>query len=155
MRKWLVLLIAAVPLVAWAASTVDTVGGGGGASSVSELSGLGTGIATALAVNAGSAGAPSILIASGATTVDPTSINSGACNSANTTATATGVASTDVVAWTPNADISAVTGYAPVTTGGVVIFVWPTTNTVNFRVCNPTSSSIDPGSITINWRVER
>lgn len=92
---------------------------------------------------------------SGATAVNPSSISSGACNSADTTATATGVASTDVISWTPNADISGVTGYAPVTTGGVIIYVFPTANTVNFRVCNPTSSSIDPGSITINWRVER
>lgn len=94
-------------------------------------------------------------IASDATEVNPTSIASGACNSANTTATATGVASTDVIVWTPNADISAVTGYTPATTGGVIIYVFPTTNTVNFRVCNPTADPIDPGSITINWRVER
>lgn len=92
---------------------------------------------------------------SGSTAVNPSSIGSGACNSADTTATATGVASTDVISWTPNADISSVTGYAPVTTGGAIIYVFPTTNTVNFRVCNPTSSSVDPVSITINWRVER
>ncbi len=92
---------------------------------------------------------------SGSTVVNPTSIGMGACNSADTTATATGVATTDVISWIPSTDISSVTGYTPVTTGGVIIYVFPTTNTINFRVCNPTSGSVDPGSITINWRVER
>lgn len=92
---------------------------------------------------------------SGATAVNPTSISSGACNSADTTATATGIATTDVVSWSPNADISGVTGYTPSVSGGVILYVFPTTNTINFRVCNPTASSVDPGLITINWRVER
>ena len=35
--KWLVLLFVAVPLVVWSDSTVDTVGGGGGVSSISLL----------------------------------------------------------------------------------------------------------------------
>lgn len=92
---------------------------------------------------------------SGATAVNPSSISSGACNSADTTATATGIATTDVISWSPSTDISSVTGYTPATTGGVILYVFPTANTINFRVCNPTASAIDPGSITINWRAER
>jgi hypothetical protein len=54
-----------------------------------------------------------------------------------------------------NADPTGVTGYAPVTTGMLTIIKYPTSGTVNFKVCNLTSSSITPGAITLNWRVTR
>jgi hypothetical protein len=37
----------------------------------------------------------------------------------------------------------------------LTIIKWPTTNNVNFKVCNNTLSSITPGAITLNWRVLR
>jgi hypothetical protein len=92
-------------------------------------------------------------VASGAKALDTDAIASEACDTM--TATATGAASTDTVTWTPNADITAVTGYAPVTTGGLSIYMWPTTDTLNIKVCNPTSSSITPGAVTLNWRIVR
>jgi hypothetical protein len=97
--------------------------------------------------------AGTVTVASGAKALDTDAIASTACDTM--TATATGAASTDTVTWTPNADITAVTGYAPVTTGGLSIYMWPTTDTLNIKVCNPTSSSITPGAVTLNWRIVR
>lgn len=102
----------------------------------------------------GAGGTVTYTIASGTKALDTDAIASGACDTLATT-TATGTASTDVVTFTANADITGVTGYAPVTTGGLAIYVWPTTNTINWKVCNPTSSSITPGAVTLNYRVTR
>lgn len=71
------------------------------------------------------------------------------------TVSESGVLTTDVVSWGFNGDITAVTGYAPITTGGLSIYVYPTANNVNFKVCNPTSSSITPGAVTLNYQVVR
>ena len=62
---------------------------------------------------------------------------------------------TDVIQFTPDADITAVTGYAPVTTGGLAIYPYVTLDTVNFKVCNPTSAPITPGAVRLNWKVPR
>jgi hypothetical protein len=102
----------------------------------------------------GAGGTVTYTIASGTSALGTSAIASGACATVVTT-TATGTASTDTITWAPNADISGVTGYAPVTTGGLTIYPYPTANNVNFRVCNPTSSSITPGAVTLNWRVIR
>ncbi len=93
-------------------------------------------------------------IASGSKALDTDAIASGACDTLATTS-ATGVASTDVVTFSANADITAVTGYAPVTTGGLAVYAWPTSNTINWKICNPTASSVTPGAVTLNWRVVR
>jgi hypothetical protein len=93
-------------------------------------------------------------IASGTSALGTSAIASGACATVVTT-TATGTATTDTVQFTPNTDISGVTGYAPVTTGGLSIYPYPTANNVNFKVCNATASSITPGAVTLNWRVVR
>lgn len=95
-----------------------------------------------------------LTIASGTKALDTDAIASTACDTLSTT-TATGAASTDVLTITPSADITAVTGYAPVTTGGLQIFYWLTTNTINWKICNPTSSSITPGAVTLNYRITR
>jgi hypothetical protein len=71
------------------------------------------------------------------------------------TATATGAVSTDTVMFSANADITGVTGYAPVTSGGLAIYTWLTTDTLNIKVCNPTGNPITPGAVTLNWRVTR
>lgn len=91
-------------------------------------------------------------VASGTLTLGTSLIASGACATV-ATAVATGAASTSKIAWSPNASIKAVTGYVPLTTGGLSIAVYPTSNTVNADVCNATASSITPGAVTLNWAV--
>lgn len=93
-------------------------------------------------------------IASGSLTLNTTSVGSAACSSAQT-ATATGAATTDAIEVSFNGDPTAVTGYIPLTTGMLTIIPYPTTNTVNFKVCNNTAASITPGAVTLNWRVIR
>lgn len=93
-------------------------------------------------------------IASGATALGTSAISSAACATV-VTATATGTATTDAPIATFNSDPTAVTGYIPSTSGGLTIFVYPTVNAVNFKVCNFTSASITPGAVTLNWRVVR
>ncbi len=93
-------------------------------------------------------------IASGAKALDFASTAAGACATVITD-TATGTASTDVIIFTTNASIKAVTGYVPASTGGFSINAYPTTNTVNFEACNWTAGTVDPGSITVNWKVVR
>jgi hypothetical protein len=94
------------------------------------------------------------VVASGTAALGTSAITSASCATV-VTATATGTATTDVVDASFNGDPSAVTGYAPVTTGMLTILSYPTTNTVNFKVCNTTGSSITPGAITLNWSVRR
>lgn len=111
---------------------------------------------TAAAIAPGSDGGFPTIIAQGTVALDTDAIASTACDTSDTAIAETGVASTDVILWTPNADISAITGYAPATTGGLIIYPYPGTNTVSFKVCNPTSSSITPGSaVTLNYKVIR
>jgi hypothetical protein len=93
-------------------------------------------------------------IASGSTALGTSAIASGACATV-VTAAATGVVSTDAIAWNPNGSIKAVTGYVPATTGGLSIAVYPTANTLNIDVCNWSNASITPGAVTINWRIAR
>jgi len=93
-------------------------------------------------------------IAFGAKTLATGSISSATCTAAQT-ASATGVLTTDVIFASFSADPTAVTGYIPLTTGMLIIMVYPTADTVNFKVCNNTDSSITPGAVTINWRVIR
>jgi len=93
-------------------------------------------------------------IASGTSALGTSAISSASCASVVTTS-ATGTLTTDVVTASFNGDPTAVTGYVPLTTGMLVIFVYPTTDNVNFKVCNNTASSITPGAITLNWRVAR
>ncbi len=95
-----------------------------------------------------------IRIASGTKALATSAIASAACSSAQTS-TATGTATTDVVAASFNGDPTAVTGYVPLTAGMLTIIAYPTADTVNFKVCNNTASSITPGAITLNWIVTR
>ena len=96
-----------------------------------------------------------VRIASDTIALTTTPIGANDCATADTD-TATGAAATDVISWTPNGDIEGVNGYGVGATGdGLVIYAWPTTNTVNFKVCNATDSSITPGAVTLNWRIDR
>lgn len=119
---------------------------------IGGLTGLGTGVGAALAVNQGSAGAMVQIIATGTIALATGAIASGACTSAQT-ASATGTATTDIIRAGFNADPVAITGYIPLAM--LAIIPYPTANTVNIKVCNNTASSITPGAVTLNWRVER
>jgi hypothetical protein len=121
---------------------------------IGSITGLGTGVATQLATAVSTAGGSTQTIAAGATALGTTLITSGSCATVLTVAAAN-VASTDTIMITPNASIKAVTGYAPVTTGGLQITPYPTAGNVNFDQCNPTNASVTPGAVTINWRVVR
>ncbi len=65
---------------------------------------------------------------------------------------ATGVATTDSIAFSLNATA---TGYTSATGSGLNILAVPTAGNVNFYVCNPTAASITPAAATLNWRVLR
>jgi hypothetical protein len=93
-------------------------------------------------------------IASGTVDLGTSAIASGS-KASTVTVTATGVATTDTIEWSFNADPTAVTGYKPSADGMLTIICYPTTNKVNFVVCNNTGDSITPGAITLNWRVSR
>lgn len=102
----------------------------------------------------GTGGTVAYRIASGTKSLATGAISSATCTAAQTD-TATGAATTDAVIATFSADVTGTTGYVPLTTGMLTIIAWPTANTVNFKVCNNTASSIAPGAVAINWRVLR
>lgn len=94
-----------------------------------------------------------VKIASGATALHTALITSLGCDT--TTATATGVLSTDALSWNPNGSIKAVTGYVPSLSGGLTISPFVAAGQVGWDVCNWTGTSITPGAVTINWAVSR
>jgi hypothetical protein len=120
----------------------------------SDVSGLGSGVATAAGNALSAAGGLTTTIASGTAALGTSAIASAACATVVTVA-ATNVATTDVVMASFNSDPTAVTGYIPSTSGMLTIFGYPTSGNVNFKVCNNTGGSITPGAITLNWRVAR
>ncbi len=95
-----------------------------------------------------------ITIASGTLVMGTSSIASQACATV-VTATATGAASTDAPSISFNSDPTGVTGLAPLTTGGLEYFVWPSANALNVKQCNPTANPIVPGPVTLNFRITR
>lgn len=103
-------------------------------------------------IDAGGIG--TLTIASGISALGTGAISANTCATVVTTS-ATGTASTDTISWTPNVDISGITGYGVVSTDGLKVYPYPTANNVNWRVCNGTGSSITPGAVTLNWRVVR
>lgn len=95
-----------------------------------------------------------LLIGSGTKALSTTTILSGGCNT--DTITAAGVVSTDVIAWSPNGDLSAVNGFRPVSPDGLAIYPpVPSSGSITVKTCNPTGASITPGAVSINWRVTR
>lgn len=95
-----------------------------------------------------------ITVGSGTIALTTSAVGSGACSSASTV-TITGTATTDSVIVSPNADPTGVTGYAVSASGSVYIWVYPTSNTVNAKVCNNSSGSLTPSALTLNVRVVR
>lgn len=92
-------------------------------------------------------------IASGTSALGTGAIGAGACAATVTTA-ATGVATTDAIIWSLNADPNGVAGYNPgAGAGSFNVWAFPTVNNVNFRVCS--AAGVTPGAMTVNWRVVR
>lgn len=108
---------------------------------------------------AGGGGTVAYMVAAGTAALGTAAIASGACAGVVTgTATAgtlANVATTDTVTSSFNGDPTGIVGYQPVTTGLLVIFIYPSAGNVNFKVCNTTNAAITPGAVTLNWRVAR
>jgi hypothetical protein len=83
------------------------------------------------------------------TTVGTTAIAANTCSS-TVTVTMTGVVAPapptpgSVFVFTDTADNSAVTGWG--SSGGLIVKSWPTTDTLNYKVCNTTGTSITPSA---------
>jgi len=93
-------------------------------------------------------------IAAGTAALGTSAISDGACATA-VTVSASGVLTTDMIDVGFQATPVGVTGYDP--TAGDMLFIisYPTSDNVNFLVCNRTGSSVTPGAMTLNWRVDR
>ena len=94
-------------------------------------------------------------IATGSTSLGTPTINAGQCASpvSVTTGTAANVLSTDVIEASFNGNPTGVVGYEP---GAMLAIIpYPGSGSVNFVVCNNTSSNITAGAVTLNWRVTR
>jgi hypothetical protein len=86
--------------------------------------------------------------------VGTTSVPAGGCLPTRTTystATMTGVTTSMTFSFTWSTDYSAVSGWTP-STPGLYFTSYPTANTLNYQVCNATSTAIVPGSST-TWNV--
>jgi hypothetical protein len=59
-----------------------------------------------------------------------------------------GVTTASTFSITATSDISATAGWNEQGTGKLYFSPWPTANTLNYRVCNPTAVSITPGAVT-------
>ena len=94
------------------------------------------------------------VIASGTVALGTSTIPSGTCAAAVTSA-ATGVTTSDNIQSDFSADPTSITGYSPASGGILSVIRFPTANAVNFKVCNNTAASVTPGAITLNWRVFR
>ena len=92
-------------------------------------------------------------ICTGSFTFNPSSIASAA--SETITQACTGAASTDNIQLDFNASPLAVTGYVPSANGMITIVKWLSSNQINAAAVNNTASAIDPGSVTLNYRVVR
>lgn len=99
-------------------------------------------------------GQVSHMIASGTAALGTSQIASNVC-AATVTVSAPGVLSTDTINWSFSADPNGVNGYGAGSGGPLIIYSFPTTDHVNFRVCNLTAAAITPGAATLNWKVIR
>jgi hypothetical protein len=93
-------------------------------------------------------------IASGTAAMGTSAIASAACATV-VTVSASGTATTDNIQADFNADPTSTTGFSASASGMLTIIKYPTSNNVNFKVCNNTGSSVTPGAVTLNWRVVR
>jgi hypothetical protein len=87
------------------------------------------------------------IVAEGTLALNLTAVNTGTCGTAQTSA-ATGTLTTDTIIWVPNAVVAAPNGL-------LTRNVYPTADTVNVVVCNPTAGNLTPTAMTINYKVIR
>jgi hypothetical protein len=118
-------------------------------------SNLGTGVLAALGNNLSATSGVPTIIASGQTAMPTGALSANTCSASATTATATGAATTDAFEVNYASDPTGVTGYGAGTNGGITIRAWATSNTINFKLCNETGSSVTPGALSVNWRLLR
>lgn len=71
------------------------------------------------------------------------------------TSACSGLATTDAITNTANAEIFTLTGFTPSANGILTISCWPTANTVNCEEENNTAGTITPAAVTVNYRVVR
>lgn len=96
-----------------------------------------------------SGGAVLALATSAITSTNCQTVSAGTVNSA----AYSGITVNDTISWSYHSDPSAVTGYTPATAGRLQVNPYPTTGYVNFKICNPTSGSITPGPMSLNYGV--
>lgn len=80
-------------------------------------------------------------------TLPTSSVGANSCTSP-ATATMTGVTTANSFVPTFTSDPSAVNGWGA--TGGLVFTSWPSSNTLNWEVCNQTANPITPGAMVLN-----
>lgn len=114
----------------------------------------GTGLSSSTADGVTTVSATHYTLASGTAVLGTSAISSGACATA-VTVSAPGVLTTDFPDWGFNGDPTSTTGYSASVSGMLTIIAYPTTDNVNFKVCNNTAASVTPGALTLNWRVRR
>ena len=68
------------------------------------------------------------------------------------TTTMTGLGTGMTITHTPTSDVHAVTGWSPASAGALYFTSWPTANTLNDYVCNPTGTAIVTGG-SVTWNV--
>jgi hypothetical protein len=101
----------------------------------------------------GAGGGDVVAIGSGTQAVNIPSLAAGACDTSVTTAAA-GVATTDVVKFTPAARISQQVGWG--TTDAIRLDVYVSAaGVITWEGCNPTPNTVDAASVSFNWRVDR
>jgi hypothetical protein len=83
-------------------------------------------------------------------TLGTTAVPANTCT-LQTAITVTGLTTSSAISWNPQTDVSATAGFSP-SAGSLYFVAWPTANTINWKVCNASSSSITPGAST-TWNV--
>lgn len=87
------------------------------------------------------------VVASGTSTLGSSAIGAGACATVVTSAAA-GVAASDRIEWAYAS--------APATADGLLtLSPYVTSGNVNWKLCNPTTSSQTPSGLVVNWEVLR
>lgn len=115
-----------------------TAGNGAGTLNVFNLNVSGT----CSGCGGGGGGIADIII-----TLPTSSVGANACTSP-ATATMTGLATNSAIISTFATNPNAVVGWG--STGGLVFTSWPTSNTLNWSICNQTGSPITPGAMNLN-----
>lgn len=94
------------------------------------------------------------IVAKGTLALATSAISSATC-ATEQTLTVAGLVTTDVTIGSFNGDPTGVTGYVPLTSGALTIFVYPKAGSIGVKVCNYTTGSITPGAITLNLSAVR